>query len=881
MGTNTQPDSASQQARFAVRGMTCAVCAGRIERVVGQMPGVAEISVNLPTEFASVRFNPEETSLEKIAGKVRDLGFTPVLHAPSASGPKEHTARFAVRGMTCAVCAGRIERVVGQMPGVAEISVNLPAEFASVRFNPEETSLEEIAGKVRDLGFTPVLPDTPPGAPESGGTSEAGAASAPDGGRMWAEQRAAAVEALRRAKRGLIGMFVFTIPLLVISMGHMGGLPLPGPINPYRSPLGFCLIQLALTVPVMFLGRAFYRIGFRSLLAGAPNMDSLVALGTGAAFAYSLWSTLEVALDPAGAWRVMDVYYESAAVLLCLVSLGKYFELRARSRTTDAIKGLLDLAPQTALRLENGKPVEVPLAALGVGDQALVRPGAKVPVDGTVLEGGSGVDESMLTGESLPVRKEPGSPVTGGTMNGSGALVLRVDRVGADTTLARIIRLVEEAQSAKAPIARLADRVSLYFVPGVILIALLAGLAWYFFSAEGFSFSLRVAVSVLVIACPCAMGLATPTSVMVATGRGAQLGVLFKNGAALERVGRITAMVFDKTGTLTQGKPEVTDMILLPGAGAHLSSLGASAPLDDESAKNTALRITAALEARSEHPLASSIVAAAERFGLPPLAVRSFDSAAGRGVSGQVGPFPGSVGVSVAAGSLAYLESLGFAPESDADTAALASRGRTVVGAAIAGRLVLLIGIADRLKPESPALVRRLEHDRISVIMLTGDSVSTAAAVAAEAGIEDVRAQVLPHQKEAVIAALTEQHAVVGMVGDGVNDAPALARADVGIALGTGMDVAVEAGDVVLLRGRLDAVLAALDLGRAAVRNIRQNLLWAFGYNVLCIPIAAGVLHIFGGPTLSPMLAGAAMALSSISVVLNALRLRRFAPRKL
>ncbi len=879
MGASTQPDSALQKARFAVRGMTCAVCAGRIERMVGQMPGVAEISVNLPAEFASVRFNPEETSLEAIAGKIRDLGFTPILPAPPASGPKERTARFAVRGMTCAVCAGRIERMVGQMPGVAEISVNLPAEFASVRFNPEETSLEAIAGKIRDLGFTPILPD----ASEAGGTSEGRAAGGPDSGRMWAEQRAAAVETLRRAKRGLIGMFVFTVPLLVISMGHMGGLPLPGPINPYQSPLGFCLIQLALTVPVMFLGRAFYRIGFRNLFAGAPNMDSLVALGTGAAFAYSLWSTLEVAFDPAVAWRVMDVYYESAAVLICLVSLGKYFELRARSRTTDAIKGLLDLAPQTALRLENGKPIEVPLAALVPGDQVLVRPGAKVPADGTVLEGSSGVDEAMLTGESLPVRKEPGSFATGGTMNGTGALVLRVDRVGADTTLARIIRLVEEAQSAKAPIARLADRVSLYFVPGVILIALLAGLAWYLFSAEGFSFSLRIAVSVLVIACPCAMGLATPTSVMVATGRGAQLGVLFKNGAALERIGQITAMVFDKTGTLTQGKPEVTDLILLPGAVDHLSALSpaGSAPLGDESAKNTALRITAALEARSEHPLASAIMTAAEKLDLLPLPVLSFDSTAGKGVSGQIEPFPGSAPVAVAAGSLAYLESLGFAPESDADTAALSGRGRTVVGAAVAGRLILLIGIADQLKPESPALVSRLKSDHVSVIMLTGDSVATAAAVAAEAGLEDVRAQVLPEQKEAVIAALKEQNAVVGMVGDGVNDAPALARADVGIALGTGMDVAVEAGDVVLLRGRLDAVLAAFDLGRAAVRNIRQNLLWAFGYNVLCIPIAAGVLHIFGGPTLSPMLAGAAMALSSISVVLNALRLRRFVPRVL
>lgn len=850
-----------------VRGMTCAVCAGRIERMVGQMDGVSRISVNLATETMDVAWNPAALHLDDIAERVKDLGFEAVLPDPaSVAGPDDGMLRYAVRGMHCAACSARIERAVGQMEGVAVVTVSLATETAQVTPAPGLTAdtvdalAAAIPARIADLGFSAerILPR------QDSGTA------------LWESQREEAAARLARMRGKLVREFAFTIPLLVLSMGHMAGLPLPAWLDPHHAPLSFALAQLLLTLPVMWFGRDFYRIGFGNLARLAPNMDSLVAVGTGAAFAYSLWNTVEIGLGVEVARRVMDLYYESAAVLIALVSLGKYFELRSRTRTSEAIKALMELAPDTALRMEGGEAREVPVASVRAGDRLLVRPGARIAVDGVVEEGTSSVDEAMLTGESLPVTKKPGDPVAGGTINRHGSFVMRAERVGADTVLARIIRLVQDAQGSKAPIANLADRVSLWFVPAVMALAVLAGVAWYATGAE-FTFALRIFVAVMVIACPCAMGLATPTSIMVGTGRGAQLGVLIKSGEALEQAGRLTALVFDKTGTLTVGSPHLTDIVAL----ADVVALSGKASLDETDDESVLVRLAASLEALSEHPLAEAVAAGATERGLAPWPVQDFLAVPGKGVRGSVVTDDGSQRA-VAIGNAAFMAVENVAghdaPPVTARADALAEQGRTPLYMAVDGRVAALLGVADPLKPEAPAVVRRLRGMGVRVVMLTGDNRRTALAVARQAGIDDVRAEVLPDQKEQAISALQAEGHVVGMVGDGINDAPALARAHVGIAMGTGIDVAVEAGDIVLLRGGLDGVLTALALSRATVRNIRQNLFWAFGYNVLGIPVAAGLLHAFGGPTLSPMIAGGAMALSSVSVVSNALRLRFFTP---
>ncbi|MGJ3523846.1 heavy metal translocating P-type ATPase [Nitratidesulfovibrio sp. D1] len=847
-----------------VRGMTCAVCAGRIERMVGQMDGVSRISVNLATETMDVAWNPAALHLDDIAERVKDLGFEAVLPDPASSAaPDDGLLRYAVRGMHCAACSARIERAVGQMEGVASVTVSLATETAQVTPAPglapdaTEALAAAIPARIAELGFEAerILPR------QDSGTA------------LWEAQREEAAARLARMRGKLAREFAFTIPLLVLSMGHMAGLPLPAWLDPHHAPLAFALAQLALTAPVLWFGRDFYRIGFGNLARRAPNMDSLVAVGTGAAFAYSLWNTVEIGLGVEVARRVMDLYYESAAVLIALVSLGKYFELRSRTRTSEAIKALMELAPDTALRMEDGEAREVSVASVRAGDRLLVRPGARIAVDGVVEEGTSSVDEAMLTGESLPVTKNPGDPVAGGTINRHGSFVMRAERVGADTVLARIIRLVQDAQGSKAPIANLADRVSLWFVPAVMALAVLAGVAWYASGSE-FTFALRIFVAVMVIACPCAMGLATPTSIMVGTGRGAQLGVLIKSGEALEQAGRLTALVFDKTGTLTVGSPRLTDVVML----ADVVALRAEGEDGSEAAL---VRLAASLEALSEHPLAEAVAEGATERRLAPWPVEDFLAVPGKGVRGRVVADDGARR-SVAIGNAAFMAAEGVAghdaPEVTARSDALAEQGRTPLYVAVDGRMTALLGVSDPLKPEAPAVVRRLREMGVRVVMLTGDNRRTALAVARQAGIDDVRAEVLPDQKEQAVSALQAEGHVVGMVGDGINDAPALARAHVGIAMGTGIDVAVEAGDIVLLRGGLDGVLTALSLSRATVRNIRQNLFWAFGYNVLGIPVAAGVLHAFGGPTLSPMIAGGAMALSSVSVVSNALRLRFFTP---
>ena len=762
--------------------------------------------------------------------------------------------RFRIDGMTCGACSARAQRALGKMPGVESASVSLaggtalivPDEGVRAAADPEGARaafINAVEERIASLGFKPSY--LPPEADEQD---------------LWEEEQAASARSLAQKRRRLLVEFVFALPLVVIAMGSHWGLPLPAWLDPHFSPLTFALVQLVLTLPVVWSGRDFYRIGLPLLVKGTPNMDSLVAMGTGAALLYSLWSTVEIAVattPEAVHAGVMGLYYESAAMLIALISLGKYLEAVSRTRTSEAIKGLMDLTPDTVSLLvgEGQPPREVPVRSVMAGDRLLIRPGSRIPVDGVVAEGSSAVDMASLTGESLPVDVGPGDEVAAGTMNVSGAFVMEARHVGADTVLARIIRLVREAQGSKAPIAGLADRISLWFVPAVILLATAAGLSWLWLGHLPFGDALRIFVAVLVVACPCALGLATPMSIMVATGRGAQLGVLIKSGGALETAGHLTAVVFDKTGTLTEGAPKVVT-------------------LRPETAGADLLRWAGSLEATSEHPLAKTVLEAAGEAAAPTLPVDNFQAVSGRGVRGDVrdedGPHP------VLLGNTAFLRENGVDVPGhvDADLTRLADEGQTPLLLAVDGVFAGLLGLADPLRPETPDVVRRLRERGLTVLLLSGDNERTARAVAARAGITDVVADVLPDGKERVVADLQGRGLIVGMVGDGINDAPALARADVGMAMGSGIDVAMEAGDMVLLRG-LPGVLTALDLSRATLNNIKLSLFWAFAYNVLLIPIAAGLLLLFGGPAMSPMLAGAAMAASSVSVVLNALRLRR------
>lgn len=766
--------------------------------------------------------------------------------------------RFRIDGMSCAACSARSQRALGAMPGVASVSVNLaggtallvPDEaYLTEHGISEDAFIRQVEDKITSLGFKPayIPPET-------------------DAHDAWEEEQARGDAALALRRKRLITEFVFAVPLVIIAMGSHWGLPLPAWLDPHSSPLAFALVQLFLTLPVVWSGRDFYRTGIPLLLRGAPNMDSLVAMGTGAALLYSLWSTAEIALastPEAVHAGVMGLYYESAGMLIALISLGKYMEAVSKRRTSDAIKGLMDLTPESVSLLgEDGESREVPVKSVVAGDRLLIRPGSRIPVDGVVAEGSSSIDMSSLTGEPVPVEVTAGDEVAAGTMNVSGAFVMEARHVGADTVLARIIRLVRDAQGSRAPIAGLADRVSLYFVPVVIALATLAGLAWYIWGNLPFGDALRIFVAVLVVACPCALGLATPMSIMVATGRGAQLGVLIKSGAALESAGRLNTLVFDKTGTLTEGAPRVV--------GVHPA--GNDAGGQDE---NAMLRMAASLEAVSEHPLARAVLDAAKAADVQPLPVDDFKAVSGRGVQGLVGD--GSLPHRVLLGNAAMLREDGIELPGDLENgllASLADEGQTPLLLAVDGRFAGVLGLADPLREESPRLVRALKERGIRVVLLSGDNARTARAVAARAGIDEVIADVLPHGKDAVISEMKAKGLRVGMVGDGINDAPALARADVGMAMGSGIDVAMEAGDMVLLRG-LPGVLTALELSRATLANIKLSLFWAFAYNILLVPIAAGVLLLFGGPGMSPMLGGAAMAMSSVSVVLNALRLRR------
>ena len=739
---------------------------------------------------------------------------------------------YIIEGMSCASCAMTIENAVSKMPGVDKASVNLATEIMTVEATDNVTP-EDIAKVVDGVGYS--------ARPRGKSVEEE------------LEEKNEKKEAhLREMKRNLTISAIFAVPLLFIAMADMVGIPMPAFLSPMQSPVSYALIQLALVLPIIWLGRRFFVDGFKALSKGHPNMDSLVALGTSAAFLYSLYGTYHVL--EGHAHFAMNLYYESAGVILTLITLGKYFEAVSKGKTSMAIQTLVGLAPKMAMVLRDGQEVEIPVEEVQVGDLIRVKPGEKVPVDGVVTEGNSTVDESMLTGESIPVSKSVGDEVIGASLNKTGSFILKATKIGKDTALSQIIQLVEQAQGSKAPIAKLADKVSGVFVPIVIVLALVSGLAWYFLGQESWVFALTITISVLVIACPCALGLATPTAIMVGTGKGAENGILLKSGEALEEANHVNMVVFDKTGTITNGTPVVTDVVTA-----------------DSTDADALIRLAASLEVASEHPLGEAIVAKAKEQGAAFDEVTNFEAIPGFGIKGHVGE------TLVFLGNEKWMRENGLVDEAMNEKAnRFAEQGKTPLYIGYNDAVQGLIVVADTVKESSARAIQTLHEMGIQVAMMTGDHERTAQAIAAEVGIDRVFSEVLPQDKANYVSKLQEEGYIVAMVGDGINDAPALAQAQVGIAIGTGTDVAIESADAVLMKSDLMDVPAMLKLSRATIRNIKENLFWAFAYNVIGIPFAMGVLHLFGGPLLNPMIAGAAMSFSSVSVVLNALRLKRW-----
>jgi len=814
------PDS---RISIPVTGMSCASCVGRVERALAAVPGVTRAAANLATERVALQLDGP-VDMTALVGAVRAAGY---------DVPEPAPVDLAIEGMSCASCVGRVERALAAVPGVTDASVNLATERATVAGFADPLALAAVATAA---GYPARVIDR-----ADADAAEPGAGREAEAAELAREVRLAAA---------------LTAPVFVV---EMGGHLVPALHHWIAATIGtqasWILQFLLVTAVLAFPGRRFYRLGLPALRKGAPDMNSLVAVGTLAAWGYSTVATFAPALLPAG---TVAVYFEAAAVIVTLILVGRMLEARAKGRSSQAIRRLIGLQPKTARVRQGDATVDRPVAELRSGDLIEIRPGERIPADGAVAEGASWVDESMITGEPVPVEKAAGATVTGGTVNQTGALTIRATAVGRETVLAQIIRMVEQAQASKLPIQALVDRVTMVFVPAVMGLAGLTFLAWLVFGPEpALTFALVNAVAVLIIACPCAMGLATPVSIMVGTGRAAELGVLFRKGEALQRLRDARIVAFDKTGTLTEGRPALTDLV--PAAGLDRAAL---------------LAAVAAVEAKSEHPVARAIVAAAEAEGLTPAPVAGFAALAGRGVQGKV------AGQDVTVGSARLMAEIGAAPDAgaEAQAARLAAEGRTVLFAALDGRFAGLLAVADPVKESSAAAVARLHGMGLKVAMVTGDSRATAEAVAARLAIDAVVAEVLPAGKVDAVRALRAEHGALAFVGDGINDAPALAEADIGIAMGNGTDVAIEAADVVLMSGNTAGVPAALALSRATIRNIRENLFWAFAYNAALIPVAAGVLWPGFGVLLSPMLAAGAMALSSVFVVGNALRLRRFAP---
>ena len=802
--------------RCKIGGMNCSACSNRVERGIKKLEGVKEANVNLTTETLTVDFDESKISFKDIEHKIENLGYKVIKNIK--------TYTYKVQGMTCAVCASRVERITKKLEGVEDSIVNLNTEKLNITIDQDLVTYADIKRVVEKAGYKLIKEEE---------VSKDNKLSDKD-------------KLLRR----LIFSCIFTIPLLIITMGHMVGMPIPNIIDPMKNPMNFAVFQIILTVPVMVVGYKFYFIGYKNLLKLSPNMDSLIAVGTTAAFLYSLFGMYKIATGDDS--YAMHLYFEAAVTILTLITLGKYLEAISKGKTSEAIKKLMGLSPKTATIIRGEKEIIIPIDEVIVGDIILVKPGEKLPVDGTIIEGVTSIDESMLTGESIPVEKGIGSKVIGASINKTGFIKYKATKVGKDTALAQIIKLVEDAQGSKAPIAKMADIISSYFVPTVIGLAIIAAVLWVI-AGQSLVFALTIFISVLVIACPCALGLATPTAIMVGTGKGAENGVLIKGGEALEITHKVDTIVFDKTGTITEGKPVVTDII------------------SKEMNKEELLSIAASAEKGSEHPLGEAIIKFAEEKNIRLKEIKNFNAIPGQGIKVIIDEDV------ILLGNLKLMQKnsieIGVLQE---ESDKLAEEGKTPMYIAINDSLEGIIAVADIVKSSSIEAIKSLHNMGIKVAMITGDNKKTADAIAKQVGIDIVLSEVLPEDKSNEIKKFQEKNKKVAMVGDGINDAPALAQADVGIAIGSGTDVAMESADIVLIKSDLMDVITAIKLSKATIRNIKQNLGWAFGYNILGIPVAMGVLHIFGGPLLNPMIAAAAMSLSSVSVITNALRLKRF-----
>ncbi len=811
-----------------ISGMTCASCAQRIEKVVGRIDGVDNASVNLATEKLSVEFNDQVTRPE-IKEAIEKIGYGVI------EDTKTNKVTIPIGGMTCASCAQRIEKAIGKLEGIDKVSVNLATEKATVEYDPQVIRLFAIRQTVEKLGYKALEIE------KSGSVDTDQLRKQKEIKVLWTKFIVAAV---------------FSLPLLYFAMIPMISwwpFPIPEALDPMMHPLRYAILQISLVTPIIIAGYRFYTVGFKAIFEKSPNMDSLVAIGTSAAIIFSIHNTIRIANGNHDA--VEGLYYETAGVIIALILLGKSFEAVSKGKTSEAIKKLMGLAPKTATVLHDGNEIEVPIDEVEIGDVIIVKPGEKIPVDGVVLEGNTSIDEAMLTGESMPVDKNAGDPVYAASINKNGMILFKAEKVGSDTALAQIIKLVEDAQGSRAPIAKMADVVSGYFVPIVVSIAILAFLAW-FLTGHGLAFSLTIFISVIVIACPCALGLATPTAIMVGTGKGAENGILIKSGEALESTHKINTIVLDKTGTITEGKPEVTDVIPVSGV-----------------TYNELLQLAASGEKGSEHPLGEAIIRGAEKEKLELLQVEQFEAIPGHGIEVTIG------GRQILIGNKKLMDSRDISlSELKGRADQLAKEGKTPMYVATRDKLTGIIAVADVVKESSARAIRKLASMGIEVAMITGDNKETAEAIAKQVGVDRVLAEVLPQDKAGEVRLLQMEGKKVCMVGDGINDAPALAQADIGMAIGSGTDVAMESADIVLMRSDLMDVPTAIQLSKSTIRNIKQNLFWAFGYNVAGIPIAAGVLYLFGGPLLNPIFSAMAMAFSSVSVVSNALRLKRFKP---
>ena len=812
-----------------ITGMTCASCAKAVERAVKKIDDNIEANVNIATEKLSVSYDESKVTSQDIQRAIEKAGYG-VLEEINLN-----QTIIPISGMTCASCAKAVERSVGKLDGVQTVDVNFATEKASISYIPEKVKLSEIKEAIKKAGYEP---------------RDAENKNAVDEDKIRKEKE------VKSLWIKFIVSAVFAVPLFYIAMGQMikepfGPLPLPQIINPDINPLNFGLIQLFLTIPIVIAGYKFYTIGTKAILSKSPNMDSLIAIGTGAALSYSLYS-LYLTFN-GDMMAIHNMYFESAGVIITLVLLGKFLESVAKGKTSEAIKKLMGLSPKTAIIIKDNKEIEIPIEEVEVGDVIVVKPGSKIPVDGLVVEGHTSVDESMLTGESIPVEKSVGSHVVGASINKNGTIKFKAEKVGSDTAISQIIKLVEDAQGSKAPIAKLADVISGYFVPIVFAIAVIVSIAW-FISGKDIEFALSIFIAVLVIACPCALGLATPTAIMVGTGKGAENGILIKGGEALESTHKINTIVFDKTGTITEGKPVVTDIIT-----------------DGDINKDELLKIAASAEKGSEHPLGEAIVKEGEKKNLGLYNIDKFVAIPGHGIEVEIE----SKGILLGNKKLMQDRKIALRKLEEISDK-LAAEGKTPMYIAINNKIAGIIAVADIVKESSAKAIMKLHDMGIEVAMITGDNKKTADAIARQVGIDKVLAEVLPQDKSSEVKKLQSEGRFVAMVGDGINDAPALAQADIGMAIGSGTDVAMESADIVLMKSDLMDVPTAIKLSRSTMRNIKENLFWAFAYNVIGIPIAAGVLYLFGGPLLNPVIAALAMAFSSTSVLLNALRLKRF-----